>query len=210
VQGGQSLSGFVSSVASSAPVPGGGSVAAHVGALAAALVQMVAGLTAGKKKYASVDAKMRALALDAAGLVTQLSALVARDAAAFAEVSAAYKMPNEPADAAARRAEAVTKALLGAAQVPLETARACAKAAELAVVVATHGNTNAASDAGVAALLADAGCRGAVLNVRINVASLEDKSLGAGLLEEAKQLVAQTAERARRAMEAAESTIGAM
>jgi glutamate formiminotransferase/formiminotetrahydrofolate cyclodeaminase len=170
---------------------------------------MVAGLTAGKKKYASVDAEMRALALDAAGLVTQLSALVARDAAAFEEVSAAYKMPNEPNDAAARRGEAVTKALLGAAQVPLETARACAKAAELAVVVATKGNTNAASDAGVAALLAEAGCRGAALNVRINVASLDDKSLGAGLLEEAKQLVAQTSERARAAMAAAEKAIGA-
>src|SRR5204862_4844544 len=106
-----------------------------VGALAAALVQMVAGLTAGKKKYASVDAEMRALALNAAGLVTELSALVSRDAAAFADVSTAYKMPNEPADAAARRTTAVTKALLGAAQVPLETARACVRAADLAVVV---------------------------------------------------------------------------
>jgi glutamate formiminotransferase / formiminotetrahydrofolate cyclodeaminase len=208
VQGGQSLSGFVSSVASSAPVPGGGSVAAHVGALAAALVQMVAGLTAGKKKYASVDAEMRAVALEAAGLVTQLSALVARDAAAFAEVAAAYKMPNEPADAAARRTELVTKALIGAAQVPLETARACARAAELAVTVALKGNTNAASDAGVAALLAEAGCKGAVLNVRINVSSLDDKSLGAGLLEEAKQLVAQTSERARAAIDAVEKSIG--
>ena len=209
VQGGQSLSGFVSGVASSAPVPGGGSVAAHVGALAAALVQMVAGLTAGKKKYAAVDAEMRSLALDAAGLVTQLSALVSRDAAAFAEVAAAYKLPNEPAEAAARRKEAVTKALLGAAQVPLETARACARAAELAIAVATKGNTNAASDAGVAALLAEAGCRGAALNVRINVASLDDKSLGAGLLEEAKQLVAQTSARAREAMEAVEKQISA-
>ena len=208
VQGGQSLSGFVSSVASSAPVPGGGSVAAHVGALAAALVQMVAGLTAGKKKYASVDAEMRALALDAAGLVTQLSALVSRDAAAFADVAAAYKLPNEPADAAAKRTAVVTKALLGAAQVPLETARACVRAAELAGVVATKGNTNAASDAGVAALLAEAGCRGAVLNVRINVASLDDKSLGTGLLEEANQLVRQASERARMAMDAVERSIG--
>jgi glutamate formiminotransferase/formiminotetrahydrofolate cyclodeaminase len=208
VQGGQSLSGFVGSVASSAPVPGGGSVAAHVGALAAALVQMVAGLTAGKKKYAAVDGEMRALALDAAGLVTELSALVSRDAAAFAEVSTAYKMPNEPQDAAARRGAAVTKALLFAAQVPLETARACARAAELAGVVAAKGNTNAASDAGVAALLAEAGCRGAALNVRINVASLDDKSLGAGLLEEVNQLVRQTGERARTAIEAVEKSIG--
>ena len=208
VQGGQSLSGFVGSVASSAPVPGGGSVAAHVGALAAALVQMVAGLTAGKKKYAAVDAEMRSVALDASALVTQLSALVAKDAAAFADVATAHKLPNEPADAAARRNEAVTKALLGAAAVPLETARACARAAELAVTVATKGNSNAASDAGVAALLAEAGARGAALNVRINVASLDDKSLGAGLLEEAQQLVRQASDRARQAMEAVERAIG--
>jgi glutamate formiminotransferase/formiminotetrahydrofolate cyclodeaminase len=208
VQGGQSLSGFVSSVASSAPVPGGGSVAAHVGALAAALVQMVAGLTAGKKKYATVDAEMRSVALDAAGLVTELSALVAKDAAAFAEVSTAYKMPNEPEEAAAKRRDAVAGALLGAAQVPLDTARACVRAADLAVVVANKGNTNAASDAGVAALLAEAGCRGAALNVRINVASLEDRSAGAGLLEEANQLVRQAAERGRLAMEAVERAIG--
>jgi glutamate formiminotransferase/formiminotetrahydrofolate cyclodeaminase len=208
VQGGQSLSGFVSSVASSAPVPGGGSVAAHVGALAAALVQMVAGLTTGKKKYASVDAEMRALALDASALVTQLSSLVSKDAAAFAEVATAYRMPDEPADAATRRSAAVTRALLGAAQVPLETARACVHAAELAVTVANKGNTNAASDAGVAALLAEAGCRGAALNVRINVASLDDKSLGAGLLAEADQLVRHAGDRAREAMLAVERTIG--
>lgn len=208
VQGGQSLSGFVSSVASALPVPGGGSVAAHVGALAAALAQMVAGLTAGKKKYASVDSEMRQVALDAAGHVTQLSTLVARDAAAFAEVSAAYKLPNEPEAAAKRRREAITRALLAAAQVPLETARACARVAELAAVAAEKGNSNAASDAGVAALLADAGCRGAVLNVRINVSSLEDRSLGAGLLEEAKQLVEQTSERVRTALAAVDRTIG--
>ena len=99
------------------------------------------------------------------------------------------------------------KALLGAAQVPLETARACARAADLAIIVATKGNTNAASDAGVAALLAEAGCRGAALNVRINVASLDDKSLGAGLLEEAKQLVAQTSDRARTAIAAVETQL---
>ncbi|HEY5059955.1 MAG TPA: glutamate formimidoyltransferase, partial [Gemmatimonadaceae bacterium] len=80
MQGGESLSGFVASVASSSPTPGGGSVAAHVGALGAGLAQMVAGLTAGRKKYVAVDAEMRELGLRAAGLTQTLSGLVSRDA----------------------------------------------------------------------------------------------------------------------------------
>ena len=204
IGGGESLSGFVASVASPAPVPGGGSVAAHAGALGAALAQMVAGLTVGKKKYAAVDAEMKALALDAAALVNELSALVARDAAAYSAVADAYKLPKEPERAAATRSAAVTRALLAAAAVPLETARACARVAELAAVVAEKGNTNAASDAGVAALLAEAACKGATYNVRINVASLDDKSLGAGMLDEVRTLVARTAEHAARATTAVE------
>ena len=208
MSGGVSLSGFVSSVASSSPTPGGGSVVAHAGALAAALAQMVAGLTAGRKKYAAVDAEMRELALTAAGLVNTLSALVARDAAAYTMVTDAYKLPSEPEDAANKRKAAITDALLGAAEVPLETARACAKVAELAATCATKGNTNAVSDAGVAALLADAACRGAVYNVRINVSSLEDRSRGAGLIQEANQLLAQTKGFVEQATGAVEKAIG--
>jgi glutamate formiminotransferase/formiminotetrahydrofolate cyclodeaminase len=170
---------------------------------------MVAGLTAGKKKYASVDAEMRELALQAAGLVTTLSTLVQRDADSYSAVSAAYKLPSEPEDAAKKRSAAITDALLGAAEVPLETARACAKVAELAATCATKGNTNAVSDAGVAALLADAACRGAVYNVRINVASLEDKSRGAGLVQEANQLLAHTKKFVDEATAAVEKAIGA-
>jgi glutamate formiminotransferase/formiminotetrahydrofolate cyclodeaminase len=208
VKGGESVSGFVASVASSSPTPGGGSVAAHVGALAAALAQMVAGLTAGRKKYAAVDAEMRDVSLRAAGLVNELSALVSKDATAYSAVSAAYKLPAEPGDAAARRKEAITKALLGAADVPLETARACARVAELAQIVAAKGNTNAVSDAGVSALLADAACRGAVYNVRINISALDDRSLGAGLVEEASQLLAQTRTRVDEVLALVERAIG--
>jgi glutamate formiminotransferase/formiminotetrahydrofolate cyclodeaminase len=207
IQGGESLSGFVASVASPAPVPGGGSVAALVGALGAALAQMVAGLTVGKKKYAAVDAEMKEVALSAAALVNELSGLVARDAAAYAAVADAYKMPKEPESAAAVRGAAVTQALLAAAQVPLETARACAKVAALAATVAEKGNTNAASDAGVAALLAEAACTGASYNVRINVASLDDRTLGAGLVEEIRTLLAKTSEHAARATSAVERSL---
>ncbi|HEY7233223.1 MAG TPA: glutamate formimidoyltransferase [Gemmatimonadaceae bacterium] len=208
IQGGESLTGFISTVASPTPTPGGGSVAAHAGALGAALAQMVAGLTVGKKKYAAVDAEMRELALEAAGLVTQLSTLVQRDADAFGAVSAAYKLPTEPEDAANKRKAAITDALLGAAEVPLETARACARVAELAAKCAVKGNTNAVSDAGVAALLADAACRGAVYNVRINIAALEDRSRGAGLVQEANQLLAHTHKHVDEATGAVEKAIG--
>ena len=91
---------------------------------------------------------------------------------------------------ASRDAE-VTKALLGAAEVPLETARVCARVAELAMTVAEKGNANAVTDAGVAALLAEAGCKGAAFNVRVNVSALSDKSLGADLERESLELVAR-------------------
>ena len=207
VSGGVSLSGFVSSVAASTPTPGGGSVSAHVGALAAALAQMVAGLTVGRKKYAAVDAEMRQIALDAADVGNQLSALVEADAQAYTAVSNAYKLPKEPADAAVRRSEAITEALLGASRVPLDTARACARVAELAAAVAVRGNTNAVSDAGVAALLAEAACRGAAYNVRINIAALDDKSRGASLAAEATELVARTGKFAAQAIAAVEAAI---
>ena len=114
----------------------------------------------------------------------------------------------EPEEAGAKRKEAITRALLGAAEVPLETARACARVAELAQIVAAKGNTNAVSDAGVAALLADAGCRGAVYNVRINISALDDRSLGAGLVEEAKQLLSQTRSRVDEVLALVERAIG--
>src|SRR5215218_8615391 len=121
VQGGESVSAFVGSVASPSPTPGGGSVAAHVGALAAALAQMVAGLTAGRKKYAAVDAEMKRIGLEAAELGNTLTALVEADSRAYTAVSDAYKLPKEPADALVRRTEAITEALLGASRVPLDT-----------------------------------------------------------------------------------------
>lgn len=189
VAGGETVTGFTAAVASSTPAPGGGSVAAHVGALGAALAQMVAGLTAGRKKYASVDAEMKELGLKAAKLVTELQSLVTRDAKAYEAVTTAYKLPKDTDEQATLRTAAIDSALVYAAQVPLETARACAEVAALAATAAERGNTNAASDAGVAALLAEAACRGAVYNVLINVSAMADKSKGTSLAEEAERVV---------------------
>ena len=208
ISGGESLSGFVGSVASPSPTPGGGSVTAHVGALAAALAQMVAGLTVGRKKYVAVDAEMRDIAVRATALGNTLSTLVARDAAAYAIVYAAYKLADATDDRKRDKAARIDDALIHAAEVPLETARACADVADLALIVAEKGNANAASDAGVAALLAEAGCVGAAYNVRINVSSLTDRSRGTALGEEARRLVERTRAAARKAEAVVEKAIG--
>lgn len=207
MSGGESVSGFLASVASSNPVPGGGSVAAHAGALAAALAQMVAGLTIGKKKYSAVEAEMKEAALKAVALGNTLASLVKRDAEAYSLVSEAYKLPKEPADAAARRTEAVTRALLKAAEVPLETARASVEVAQIAALISEKGNTNAITDAGVAALLAEAASRGADYNVRVNVSALEDPSKGARLASESAQLVKKAVELGARVAKRVESSL---
>lgn len=207
VSGGETLSAFTASVASPTPAPGGGSVAAHVGALGAALAQMVAGLTVGRKRYAAVDAEMKELGLQAAALVTELQGLVERDARAYEGVTVAYKLPKETEDQNTLRIAAIDGALVYAAQVPLETARACAKVAELAATAAEKGNTNAASDAGVAALLAEAACRGAVYNVRINVSSMSDKTNGAVLAGDAERILAAASRSASTATAAVERNI---
>lgn len=205
--GGESLAGFVAEVASSAPVPGGGSVVALVGSLGAALAQMVAGLTVGRKKYAAVDEEMKELGFRAAALVRRLHALKDEDAAAYTLVSGAYKLPKDTPEQDGARTAAIQAALMKAAEVPLETARFCAEVAELAAICAVKGNTNAASDAGVAALLAEASAKGAAYNVRINVVAMPDKRAGAPLAEEAQRLVATATAAATRAAAAVEAQL---
>jgi glutamate formiminotransferase / formiminotetrahydrofolate cyclodeaminase len=183
-----SLDAFIASVGAPTPTPGGGSVVAIAAALAASLTGMVAGLTAGRPKYAAVEPEMRKIISDGADLTRTLRALADRDAEAYAAVSAAYKLPK----GAEGREAAITAALMEATRVPLETAHAAAKVAALAVTVAEKGNPNAVSDAGVAALLAEAACRGAAYNVRINVASLPDRTLGDDLAAQAIRLVEAT------------------
>lgn len=198
---------FLDAVASSEPAPGGGSVAAYAGALAAALTRMVAGLTLGKKKYAAVESEIAVIASSANTLMTKLKDLVSSDAAVYTDVSTVYKMPkNSEAEIDARK-QAITTALLAAAEVPLETARACAGVADLAADVAAKGNTNAITDAGVAALLADAGCKAAAYNVRINVASLDDRARGDHLVQEVIELVGRTESRARSVAELVEKAL---
>jgi glutamate formiminotransferase / formiminotetrahydrofolate cyclodeaminase len=198
---GISLSGFRAAIASSNPAPGGGSAAAHAGSIAAALVQMVAGLTIGRKKYAEVEETFKDIALQAASLGQRLAELVDLDAQSYDAVSMSYKLPKATPEQETMRKAAITAALIGASEVPLETARACATVAELAEIAALKGNANARSDAAVAALMAEAACRGAAFNVKVNVDSLDDASAAKGLTEAAETFVKAAGEAAKRTAE---------
>ena len=157
----QSLSDFVASVAATDLPPSGGSVAAHAAALSAQLSRLVAGITIGRKRYASVDAEMRALAHRTAELVRMLSALVDRDAAACVAMRAAVKMAQGTGQDATMRAHAISTAMVDATEVPMEIARLSVEACQLAATAAEKGNRKALAESAVAALLAEASCRGA-------------------------------------------------
>ena len=166
------LGAFFDQVAAATPTPGGGTVAATTGALASCLATMVANLTIGKKKYAHAEDAMRELKREAESLRRELLALARLDSDAFDAVLKARRMPQAtPAEQEARD-RAVAAAELEACRVPLESARACVRVILLAETAARHGNVNAASDAGVAGLLAGAAGEGALLNVQINLKSL--------------------------------------
>jgi len=186
---GPTLDGWLDELAGGAPVPGGGSAAALAGALAAALVAMVARLTIGRKAYAGAGVQQRVAEIlaEAEALRAQLRRLVDDDAAAYAKVSAAYRLPKDDP----RRTRAADEALVGAAQTPLAMARGAARLLALAREIGTIGNRNAHSDALVAAALARAALDGATENVRVNVQSLSEPGLGRSLLDEAEGLVRQ-------------------
>jgi len=188
----QSMSDYLESVASADAVPGGGSVAAIAGALGAALVSMVAGLTIGRDRYAAVDAEMREIQRDALDIAHELQTLARRDAEAYARVTDARRLPHRTPDENVARDIAMHDALLGAIDVPLSVARCAARTVVLVSAVSERGNSNAISDAGVAALLASAACTGAAYNVGVNASALRDSADAAGPLEEAIALSAET------------------
>ncbi len=170
-----SVTMFLDNLASDSPAPAGGGAAALSGAMAAALVSMVCQLTIGSPRYAEVEAEMRDTLDRAEALRLELQQLAEADVTAFNRLSASYKLPRTTdADIAIRR-DAIQTSLRGATGVPLRTARAAAAILPLCPVVAERGNQNAVSDVGVAALLAQAAVRAALLNVDINLRALEDR-----------------------------------
>jgi len=166
------LNAFLGELASDAPTPGGGSVAALCGAIGAALNSMVANLTIGKKKYAEFEEEMRENLANTETLRLELAQMVDEDAEAFNKVMAALKMPKDTDDEKAARRKVLQQALVDAATVPLAVMEMCLGVIRLAKPVAEKGNVNAVSDAGVAALVGRAGVHAAKLNVMINLGGI--------------------------------------
>jgi glutamate formiminotransferase/formiminotetrahydrofolate cyclodeaminase len=170
--GGPPLDGWIDELAGGAPTPGGGSAAALAGTLAAALVAMVARLTIGKKAYAGVDAQAREILAEAEQLRGELRRLVDEDAAAYAGVSQAYKIPK----ADPHRAQAIDDALLAAARPPADVVKRGRRLLALAQTIEHIGNKNAVSDARVAGMLAKTAIDGATENVNANLAGMSEQA----------------------------------
>lgn len=175
---------FLDELASALPAPGGGSAAAYAGAMGAALVAMVSGLTIGRKKYAEVEAEMQAVHVIAEKLRADMTQAVEDDAASFEAVIGAFKLPKETEEQQTARTAAIQVATMNAAHIPLHSAENSVKIMELAVKCAEHGNLNAISDAMSGFAMARASLTAAGYNVRINVNSLPDKDAGQPYLDE--------------------------
>ena len=181
--------GFARETASESPAPGGGSIAAYMGALAAALGTMVANLSSHKRGWDDRWKEFSDIAEQGQALMQELLDLVDEDTAAFDRIMACFGMPKGTEEEKAARAAAIEEATLNAASVPLKTMEAALKAFPLLLAMAEKGNPASASDAGVGALAARAACRGAELNVRINASGLKDPKPAEPLLARAAAIL---------------------
>ena len=186
---------FTDLVASDAPAPGGGSVAALYGAIGAALAAMVAGLTQGRKKYAEYAEHAAEVQEKASALQKKLLDVMERDTDAFMVVSDAFGMPKETDEQKQMRSAAIQEGLKGCTRTPLEMMELCDETITLAASLLGRFNDTSASDLGVSFLSLTAGIQGAWLNVLINIGSIKDeeftakaKKRGEALLEHALPL----------------------
>lgn len=202
-----SLCSFLDELASGSPAPGGGSVAALSGALGAALASMVCQLTVHKQGYEPIQNELPILIDRTNNLRKEFTVLIDEDTSAYNKVVSALKLPKNTEEEKATRREALQKAFIGAAEVPLHTARLCSDLLTLADEVAHKGNKNSITDAAVAALMAQAGLEAAVLNVRINLSSIKDEDYVNKVAEELLDLQQTGAEKAKVIYEYVSTTI---
>jgi len=181
---------FLEALASHSATPGGGSAAAIIGAMGAALVSMVCNLTIGKKKYAEVEGDMKDLLAKSETLRRKLIGMIEDDVKAFDAVMGAYGMPKETDAEKDVRAQAIQAALKQATDVPLACARAAREVIDIAATASDKGNLNVISDAGVGVLAGYAALRSAALNVFTNARMITDKTFAEAKLKELNQLLA--------------------
>jgi formiminotetrahydrofolate cyclodeaminase len=186
----RSIGDYVTSVSSAAPVPGGGSVAGVGGALAAALIEMVANLTLAGRHSPEAEGPLREAARGAEEMRARLLDLAERDERAYAGYRAAIALPNATDEERSARADAKEAALAAAGDVPLRCADACRAVIELAALLAAHGTRHALSDVSTAVLLAGAAGESALLNVRVNAGLMRDAERASSMLSRASSLSA--------------------
>ena len=185
----KSIQSFLDELASKSATPGGGSVAALMGAQSAALTSMVCNLTIGKPKYAEVDAEMQVLLQKSEALREKLTGLIKADVDVFDRLMAAYGLPKETDEEKVTRTEAIQSVLKAATEVPLQCVRACAEAIELSRCAANKGNLGVISDAGAAVMAGYGGLKSAALNVYINTGSLKDRQFAEAKLAELETIL---------------------
>ncbi len=203
-----SVRDFAAALASGEPVPGGGGGAALAGALGAALAAMVCNFTVGRKRYQAVEPEMRALLSRADAIRAELLDLVDADAEAYGKVVEGQALPKDTPEEVAERDRRIQAALAESVRVPLRVAVLAADAVALCEPIAERGNQRLISDAGVAALLADAALRSAALNVRVNLRDLRDEKLVSESRAAIARLLASAAEVKPRVMALVEAKIG--
>ena len=195
------VKGLLDVTAGKDPVPGGGSISALSGSIAAALTEMVAGLTIGKKKYADVEEQMKQLVERVQKIRQQLLLDVDRDSEAYNVVFAAFQMPKETDEEKAARSAQIQEATKIAANVPMEVARRVYSLLSDIEEVVSNGNQNAVTDGCVAMMSARNAIIGALFNVRINLTSIKDEQYVADMTAEADRLEREVIEREAKVIE---------
>lgn len=180
---------WVDELSSKAPVPGGGGASALGGALGAALGQMVANLTAGKKRYADVQEEISRGLTALGSLQAELLGLADRDAQVFAPLAEAYKLPTETKEQRDEKEQVMESRLLAASFVPMEMMEKVMEVLDILEFLEEKGSRMAVSDVGVAAQFARAALNGAVMNVYINTKSMKNRARAEELNEKARQMI---------------------
>ena len=201
------VKGFAEETSRESPAPGGGTISAYMGALGAALGTMVANLSSHKAGWDARWKEFSEWADKGQAIQTELLHLVDEDTEAFNRIMEAFGLPKKTDEEKAARSEAIQAATLYATEVPLHTMKASFKAFEICKAMAAEGNPNSVSDAGVGALAARAAVLGAGLNVKINAASLKDRTSADKLIAEANELIAKANEEEKAIMEIVESKL---